>query len=420
MKHRGERAVSSQKPFWKRILERRQYRRQLMRARVPLVLFRFWSPKYSPAIHTIMQSHVVRYPLNLQIQLFWPPSVTVHGSHLTLEQFKVIRDHFQRTPDIHSVQSNKQIISVINSYAKAGGERGQLRERPGFSGDVGTSPLESKQIISVINSYASAGGEREQLRERPGFSGDVGTSPLQPKGERNLSVKSKGSSSLSLEPESVKIKRAKPTGASDLILAPNSVQNLSAEPKDEIRVRRLVASGNALNNAHLNRDTRVQATPRVVSNTFLTNKHFDILARQRISVLPVTAVSRLTRRTVQHEVFFRHAISPELRRNLGVKPPAALAANTPPTVFTKTSGEEAGSLHAALPRLYALPAWRNFVSAPANSQNKAPSSQEKASPAPQFSNVPPPPPPLDIGRLSEEVYRHIQRKIRVERERRGL
>ena len=382
MKHRGERAVSSQKPFWKRILERRQYRRQLMRARVPLVLFRFWSPKYSPAIHTIMQSHVVRYPLNLQIQLFWPPSVTVHGSHLTLEQFKVIRDHFQRTPDIHSVQS--------------------------------------KQIISVINSYASAGGEREQLRERPGFSGDVGTSPLQPKGERNLSVKSKGSSSLSLDPESVKIKRAKPTGASDLILAPNSVQNLSAEPKDEIRVQRLVASGNALNNAHLNRDTRVQATPRVVSNTFLTNKHFDILARQRISVLPVTTVSRLTRRTVQHEVFFRHAISPELRRNLGVKPPAALAPNTPPTVFTKTSGEEAGSLHAALPRLYALPAWRNFVSAPANSQNKAPSSQEKASPAPQFSNVPPPPPPLDIGRLSEEVYRHIQRKIRVERERRGL
>jgi hypothetical protein len=31
-----------------------------------------------------------------------------------------------------------------------------------------------------------------------------------------------------------------------------------------------------------------------------------------------------------------------------------------------------------------------------------------------------PQPPIDLGKLSEEVYRHIQRKIRIERERRGL
>jgi hypothetical protein len=31
-----------------------------------------------------------------------------------------------------------------------------------------------------------------------------------------------------------------------------------------------------------------------------------------------------------------------------------------------------------------------------------------------------PQPPLDIARLSDDVYRHIQRKIRIDRERRGL
>jgi hypothetical protein len=30
------------------------------------------------------------------------------------------------------------------------------------------------------------------------------------------------------------------------------------------------------------------------------------------------------------------------------------------------------------------------------------------------------PPPIDIGRLSEDVYHHIQRRMRIERERRGL
>jgi hypothetical protein len=30
------------------------------------------------------------------------------------------------------------------------------------------------------------------------------------------------------------------------------------------------------------------------------------------------------------------------------------------------------------------------------------------------------PAPIDVGRLSEDVYRHIQRRIRIERERRGL
>jgi hypothetical protein len=32
---------------------------------------------------------------------------------------------------------------------------------------------------------------------------------------------------------------------------------------------------------------------------------------------------------------------------------------------------------------------------------------------------PPIPPTIDVARLSDEVYRHIQRRVRIERERRG-
>jgi hypothetical protein len=74
--------------------------------------------------------------------------------------------------------------------------------------------------------------------------------------------------------------------------------------------------------------------------------------------------------------------------------------------------------------LYAHPATRDFAS------------QHAAAPAPQTPMVEPRPapsspsvtvtssqssqPPIDLGRLGEDVYQYIQRKVRIERERRGL
>ncbi len=361
MKHQGERAASSQRPFWKLILERHQYRGRLMRARVPLVLFRFWSARNSPGTQTLIQSHIVRYPLNLQIQLSWPSSVEVHGSPVTLQQFNAIRDHFQRTPGPPSMQSNQQITSVINSYANVVGQRKHAE-----------------------------------------------TALLEHKGERSLSVEPK-----SLPPKS--------KDSSGLTVEPKGIQSLQSKPKVETAVRRPSASrSSALKDAHLSGDLGFQATSRVFSNTFVRNKRAGVLAKRHVSGTPRTTIPGLVRRTGQHEIPLLRAISPELRRSLAATPHELLAAKPQSMLFTKAYGDEGGSLGTPLPRLYALPARRNFVSTPANSQDKAPSSQEKASPAPQLSNVPPPPPPLDIGRVSEEVYRHIQRKIRVERERRGL
>ena len=71
-------------------------------------------------------------------------------------------------------------------------------------------------------------------------------------------------------------------------------------------------------------------------------------------------------------------------------------------------------------RLYAQPAVRSFAVHPAVDTPKPATVTAEQRP------VPPPPvaaavqPQIDLARLTEDVYHHIQRKIRIERERRGL
>jgi hypothetical protein len=71
--------------------------------------------------------------------------------------------------------------------------------------------------------------------------------------------------------------------------------------------------------------------------------------------------------------------------------------------------------------LYTQPVARNFVTQPAHDETGS-QSQVRTVPSASPQTITPTQqqPSLDIGRLTDEVYRHIQRKIRVERERRGL
>lgn len=70
--------------------------------------------------------------------------------------------------------------------------------------------------------------------------------------------------------------------------------------------------------------------------------------------------------------------------------------------------------------LYPLPAPRSFAAPAAASMAEQPRVSEPR-PAPAAADrAQTAQPQLDIARLSEDVYRHIQRKIRIDRERRGL
>ncbi len=84
----------------------------------------------------------------------------------------------------------------------------------------------------------------------------------------------------------------------------------------------------------------------------------------------------------------------------------------------KRTNQEARIAPAAL---YMQPVARNFVTQPAHDESGS-QSQVRTVPSasPQTITQTQQQPSLDIGRLTDEVYRHIQRKIRVERERRGL
>jgi hypothetical protein len=69
---------------------------------------------------------------------------------------------------------------------------------------------------------------------------------------------------------------------------------------------------------------------------------------------------------------------------------------------------------------YEQPAQRTLLNQ-APDRSSAPTPARSEGPGPTAPNRPPAAqPPLDISRLSDEVYRHIQRRVRIERERRGV
>lgn len=84
----------------------------------------------------------------------------------------------------------------------------------------------------------------------------------------------------------------------------------------------------------------------------------------------------------------------------------------------QAEGDGKISLPSVRSRLFAQSALLNLASPAAGSARSEPQGQTSVPPAPAV--VQPSQPTLDIGRLSDEVYRHIQKKVRVERERRGM
>jgi len=72
--------------------------------------------------------------------------------------------------------------------------------------------------------------------------------------------------------------------------------------------------------------------------------------------------------------------------------------------------------------LFPVPVTRSFArsaTVPVPEAVRA-ASPSRSSAVPAVQHTAPPQPPIDIARLSEDVYRHIERKVRIDRERRGL
>jgi len=99
----------------------------------------------------------------------------------------------------------------------------------------------------------------------------------------------------------------------------------------------------------------------------------------------------------------------------------ALTHAAPTARRTAGSGARAEVL-ATLPVTAFPPLAASFTFArpfPAGAKERPPAT-DRASEPPARAHAPPVPASLDVASLSEEVYRHIQRKIRIDRERRGI
>jgi hypothetical protein len=185
-----------------------------------------------------------------------------------------------------------------------------------------------------------------------------------------------------------------------------------------------VYASSAQNTIHLARQT--------FANTVVMNNTLTRAAQQKSFTSPLRKFVDGPPKTIQHEIFLRHALSSELLRNVKVMTATPPSLKSQRTFLAPTNGEGAASLvdrarstaNDFVPRSFPVRAPREFLMTPAAAaaerEDKTQSSQSQTKSEAQRVAVTPTQPVIDVGRLSEEVYRHIQRKIRVERERRGL
>jgi hypothetical protein len=119
---------------------------------------------------------------------------------------------------------------------------------------------------------------------------------------------------------------------------------------------------------------------------------------------PATRV--LTSATVEH-----------VRAHSRIAPVGSTATRTHVAASRQGTEAAAGTLNGETGRqpLYSQPVPRRFTAQP----QPAPVAPTVVT-APVTPPPPASPPPIDVARLTEDVYHHLQRRIRIERERRGL
>jgi hypothetical protein len=347
---------SSQKPFWKRILERHKFRGRLLRARVPLVLLRLWSPRDSHQPQMPSRRDVSPYLLSLYIQLSWPQwLVNAYGPTIAFEK------------------------SIFNSSAIK--ELNWLTRNPKNTNTTAT--LQSKTLVGLSsdsegNPHRTGSGRQERTQlDRASLRDESGGEP------------------------STNHDTTKSYAAPGPLLRPYRSKRSATTPRSftELVKNRLLTS-------FINREVFVPMVGR--------------MAQPKQTVEMARAVGESSHRAsetaaVRH--LRRDRILPAL--NATVEKAGDFGGAVPLRVHRSPTDADWKKSYSGGSRLYAQSAWLNLANPPAFSAAQQPQPQEQLSPPRPPASVQASQPQFDMGRLSEEVYRHIQRKIRVERERRG-
>ena len=358
MNHRSQRQKFRDTSLWKQIVERHKFRGRLLPTRVPLVFLRLGQPRELRQPRVRSQRSGPPVQLNLYFQLSWPQWLTTRHEPGLVFQTSTF---------------NSTVIRELN----------WLRSNP----KIRPATLSSKTITHLV--AAAILRNNEEIEPRPA------TSPAAPK----LSLET-----VRRDDRTRSVPVAEPRAASEDRLA-----SLPSERGFRKAATVFQSTVTSINN-------RFQPVS-LARNVFAPRGHSAVHKVQLTAAAGNAHETKTTgvRRSLRHDTVERAS-----RTTIETKSVSSL--NVQSQLVHRT-GTDYSRPQPARSRLYTQPAPLTFANqTPAVSAART-QSNEQQSPAPARTPAPvvqPVQQQLDMDRLSDEVYRHIQRKIRIERERRGL
>lgn len=361
MKHPSQRLRPSPRPFWKRILERYKFRGSLLRPRVPLVLFRIWFPNASRRAPAGLRATVAQYPLTLQLQFLWQQSIKDESRPRALVERSIFTQ------------------SVIKELRQAWRDPASTASSPRLSYSTARPPAKAHSNADRI-SVARQAESRSEL-----------ALPV----ETNGPVPARVSPQVNPPLHNVlaQVRREQTT------INPETFR-LFTEKVFKNRLHTVVAERNIL----------ATSSARIGELAY---------RRQKLSASGAWSSPMKDAPALQPAISPRGSFTRALRKTVDVMPDVSVFAQSQFIHPEQAEGNWQNSVQGARARLFADSAWLNLASQPMSVPSAQPQSKGTSPPRPA-AVVQSPQPQLDVGRLSEEVYRHIQRKIRIERERRGI
>ncbi len=357
MNHRSQRPKFRDTSLWKRIVERYRFRGRLLPTCVPLVFLRLGQPRELRQPRMRSQRSGPPVQLNLYFQLSWP-------------QWLVTR-HEPRT-EFQSSTFNSTVIRELN----------WLRSNPKTRHTSETSKTITHLVAAAI------------LRNNEGPA----TSPAAPK--------------LSLET----VRRDDRTRSVPVTEPRVASEDRSASLPSERAFRKTSTVFQSTVTSINNRFHTVS----LARNVFAPRGHSAVSLTQKVQLMPPAGNAHESKTTVVRRSLRHDTVERALRTTVETKSVSNLNVQSQ---LVHLTGTDDSRPQPARSRLYTQPAPLTFANQTPAASAARTQSNERQSPAP--ARTPPPvvqpvQQQLDMDRLSDEVYRHIQRKIRIERERRGL
>jgi hypothetical protein len=361
MKHGNQRLRRAPRPLWKRILERYKFRGSLLRPRVPLVLFRIWSPNTNRQAQRGSGPTVAHYPLTLNFNAFWQQPINKETRRQTLIE--------------RSIFSRAVTRELLQAWLDPDRTNGSAR-LPDLIARPSAKVRGSAETISVAR-HAQARAASALPLER--------TVTLPP--------------GVSSQPPALHDELSH-LGPRRKTIGPKTFRRFS-EKVFKSGVHTLVAERNVLVTSSA-RSGELAYRPKSNSAGGASSSPLEDDAAFQPATLPRSRISR------------------SLQRNVDMTPRLSVSVQSQFIQPERAVWAGQNSLPGVRSRLFAQSASLNLASPPAAGSAARSEPQEQTSISRLPAVVQPAQPQLDIGRLSDEVYRHIQKKIRVERERRGM